>query len=152
MSHDWQKPLKDDHQQVLFLARVCKRRHTQPQGVPRTAPEKVVFVRGYFETLLQRHFKIEEDILVGAIRGKSANVDQLADEIISEHRLMYDMLASFQEGEGLSQRLEVFGEFVEGHVYKEELELFPLIPTILTDQQLNDLKEAILAFEVDHEN
>ena len=145
--HESLRPLISDHQQVLFLARVCKPRRTQPQGVPTSPWDKVKFVRGYFETLLKRHFAIEEEILLPAIRGKGGEIDRLAQEIFSEHKLMHDMLASFLDVEGLSERLEVFGEFVEGHVYKEELELYPQIPSILTVQQLEELKHAILTFE-----
>ena len=145
--HECLRPLINDHQQVLFLSRVCKRRRTQPQGVPTSPMEKVTFVRGYFETLLKRHFAIEEEILLPAISGKGGESDRLAVEIFSEHKLMHDMLASFLEVEGLSERLEVFGEFLEGHVYKEELDLFPQIPSVLTDHQLEELKHEILTFE-----
>ncbi len=145
--HESLKPLTSDHEQVLFLARVCKPRRTQPQGVPTSPWDKVKFVRGYFETLLKRHFAIEERILLPAIRGKGVEIDRLAEEIISEHKLMQDMLASFLEVEGLSERLEVFGEFIEAHVYKEELELFPQISSVLTDQQLEELEQAILTFD-----
>ena len=137
--------LLDDHKQAFFLAQVCKKRRTQPQGIPTTPREKAIFARGFFESLLGSHLVLEEEILFNQVRAHARAMEPLLLELKMEHQRMCEMLESLSNSDQLADELEAFGFFMEIHLRREENELFPIIQATLTTEQLDEIERRFVA-------
>ena len=136
--------LLDDHKQAFFLAQVCKKRRTQPQGIPTSPREKAVFVRGFFQSLMAVHLTLEEEILFNHVRIHARGMEPLLVELTMEHQRMAELLASLHDSGELADELEALGFFMEIHLRREETELFPVVQASLTAVQLDEVEQQFI--------
>jgi hemerythrin-like domain-containing protein len=129
--------LLDDHKQCLFLANVCKKRHTQPKGIPRTPNEKALFARGYLRNLMLDHFAIEEEILLEGLRHSSIEYEEMIARIRVDHIAIRSILGSFNGSNANADLLEEFANLLETHIYEEERVIYPRIQSIVPLETLD---------------
>jgi iron-sulfur cluster repair protein YtfE (RIC family) len=135
--------LSHDHHQGLILAQQIKKGAPQYKGMPTTVEEKKDYTISFFKTELVKHFKAEEEILFPAVEGKSAEVDKLINEIISEHRKMESLVGDLEKTDQLENVLDELGNLLEKHIRKEERELFVEIENLLSETELNSISNRL---------
>ncbi len=120
--------LSSEHHAALVLARRVGRtlEWTEDEGAS-------LFRR--FERELAPHFRVEEDLLLPALR--EAGAAHLADRIAGDHAHLRTAVAAARAGDGAAAR--AFGERLEAHVRFEERELFPMCEELLADAVLDEV-------------
>ncbi len=136
-------PLSHDHHQGLILAQIIKKNAPKYKNLPDTIAGKVEYTINFYNIELVKHFRQEEEILFLASKGKDKNIDSLIDEIISEHRKIESLVESLKIKNNGEELLDELGNLLESHIRKEERELFPGIEKLLTENELNNIAEAL---------
>lgn len=119
-------PLSREHHEGLILAQLLKSSVPDYKGMPTEPADKVNYALELFHTLLQPHFRKEEELLQ---RLKPAN-KEIADiirEIFGEHNQLEKDFMSLGNQADLPHALDNLGHKLEQHIRKEERQLFPLI-------------------------
>ena len=87
------------------------------------------------------HTAIEEKLFYPAT--KTARTEDLLLEAVEEHlgakRLLADMLNADVEDQAFDAKIKVLKEQVEHHVKEEEVELFPKVSELFSEQSLEEL-------------
>ena len=134
--------LSRDHHHGLFVAQGLRRATT-----PDAAEARSAFL-DFWRAEGNRHFQIEEDVLLPgfARRGPAdhAAVVQVLVEHVDLRRRAQDLAGP---GELPLEALHELGARLAGHIRHEEIVLFPLIERTLPERELADLGEAIAAAE-----
>lgn len=138
--HKSLQPLSRDHHHGLILAQILKKGAPEYKGLPTTVEGKKEYTIIFYNSELVKHFKNEEEILFPLVKGRSADVDELTDEIVNEHRKMENLISEIQNTKDLERILDEFGTLLEKHIRKEERKLFPEIEMILTEGELSELE------------
>ena len=121
--------LSSEHHDALVLARSLKRhegRWTNEDGAQ-------LGLR--FDTELDPHFRVEEEVLLVALR--KAGEDALVERTLQEHRELRALVQAARNGGG-DAALE-FGLRLHDHVRFEERELFPACE-LLSDAILEEVR------------
>lgn len=121
--------LSSDHHQALVIARGIVER-TEPW----TADDGVT-LHGRFERELEPHFRIEEELLLPALR--TAGAAEVAARTLEDHSFLRAMVNAARTGDGQSARR--FGERLREHVRFEEREMFPACETLLPGSVLDEV-------------
>jgi hemerythrin-like domain-containing protein len=124
--------LSRDHHQALVVALRLRRATTAG------AASAVAGFRDYFESVGDRHFDLEEAILLPALveEGEWA---ALTERVREEHRALRASGTRVLRDEADVSELHELGEALDAHVRFEERELFPFLEQRLTVAQLIDL-------------
>ncbi len=131
-------PLSRDHHQALFVAMQLKRGAAGAEG------SFLDFLDGHG----REHFRIEEEIVLPAWLAGDADADAaLAARVSAEHAEILDAAQGLREGLSSADGLIELGELLERHVRFEERELFPLVESGLTRDQLTALGAEVAAAE-----
>jgi hypothetical protein len=126
-SHESLIPLSRDHHGALILARLIQKGAPAYNGLPMDIAGKMAYAVKFYEQELISHFLLEENGLIGKIKGINKKIDVLSDEILYEHkelRLLFELLSVSEKPE---EHLDILGYALEKHIRKEEREWFPLI-------------------------
>lgn len=104
----------------------------------------------FWERHLVGHFAVEEDLLFPFLRAHAAEVAPLCDALVDEHRRLAadkDAVAAAVAagGPALDAALLAFGERLEGHVRREERDLFEHFPDTVAPETAQQLADAIRA-------
>lgn len=124
--HEALAPLSREHHDGLILAQLLKKNAPPYRGLPTDLPGKLGYAREVFSDVLDKHF-IQEEQVLHAISGRNHKIDEMSNEIISEHdnlRRMFKKLGMYGK---LEEDLDALGHALETHIRKEERELFPMI-------------------------
>jgi len=136
--HDALVPLSHDHQKALALAFWLH--HPAPPGpVTPTTPASTPASRreetlSFFRDHLQPHFAIEEEVLFPALCASyPAGTPEraLVNTLLAEHGRMIelcDAIAAASANDDIARALKEFADLLEGHVRREERELFAKFP------------------------
>ena len=138
--HESLVPLSRFHRSVLFLALVTKKNAPSVKGYPTTLEGKRDYAISFYENRLKDHFRVEEERLLPAVRGKNNDLDKLTDEIISEHEALKLLFKELVNSQNLEADLDKLGVALEKHIRKEERQLFQLIQLTLTPLELDQLQ------------
>ena len=121
--------LSGEHHHALVLARELSRHvasHAADAPVVRD-------LRGPFDRELEPHFRVEETILLPALRALGDHA--LAARIEADHSALRAHLAAAERGD--AGQLGLFAERLVEHVRFEERELFPRCEALLPDAVLD---------------
>ena len=128
--------LSADHHRALVLARSVERRAaawTLSDGVQ---------LRARFDHELEPHFRIEEELLLPALRAAAltdgpgdAALAALCARLVSDHAGLRANMATAAEGD--SQAARAFATKLNDHVRFEERELFPACEERLSSELLD---------------
>ena len=136
--------LSHDHHRGLILAQLIKKDAPDYKDLPKTNSDKVGYTISFYKNELVRHFKNEEDILYPAVKNKSKEIDELFEEIISEHKKIKLLVVQLESGENKSDILNELGVLLETHIRKEERNLFMKIQAILTKEELTSVEKKLI--------
>ena len=113
--------MSHEHHQALVLARTARR------AAGKVDPSAIWSeVTRRFRDELEPHFRIEEEILLPALRA--AGRGDLVDRTLADHAALRAIVVS---EDALDERLRRFGELLHDHVRFEERELFETAQTVL---------------------
>ncbi|MGH9633072.1 MAG: hemerythrin domain-containing protein [Bryobacteraceae bacterium] len=130
-------PLSHQHQHALALCVLVDR--ALASGEDAEAQARVVVDQ--FDSEMQKHFEVEEQILFPAVMA-FASVHDLITELIAEHRRMAALVESLRSSGDRSVILE-FSGLLRRHVRKEESVLFEEAQRLLSREQLEAMGEQI---------
>jgi len=153
--HEALVPLSHDHQKALALA--FRLHHPAPPGpVTPTTPASTPASRreetlSFFRDHLLPHFVIEEEVLFPVLRvaypPRTAE-SALIGVLLVEHGRMIelrDAIAAASTDEDIACALTEFADLLEGHVRREERELFARFPGALEPDAIAGLHREIHA-------
>ena len=122
--------LSSEHHHALVLAR-----RVITQQVPWTQADADALGQ-QFDLEIDPHFKIEEDVLLPALR--SAGAGHLVERTLQDHAALRAQLKAARLGDATAAR--AFASGLTEHVRFEERELFPACETLLDDSVLDDVQ------------
>jgi hypothetical protein len=126
--------LSSEHHQALVLARSLA-------GIDAPAWDAGRAARfgARFDAELEPHFRIEEELLLPALRraGEAA----LADRTEADHAFLRDRAAAARAGDAEAAR--ALGERLHAHVRFEERELFPCCEALLPGEVLDEVARRV---------
>lgn len=120
-------PLSRDHHKSLILARLLQKDSPAYKGLPETLSGKAAYAIECFEQELIGHFETEEKTVIANVRGISAQLNELSDILIGEHRQLTGLFRAINRDAPSADLLDEIGNLLEQHIRKEEREFFPLI-------------------------
>lgn len=98
------------------------------------------------------HAEIEEKIFYPALKAKTRHNTEPSDEVLEayeEHANVKGMLSKLEvlepSDETYNAKLQVLSDLVKHHVKEEQTEMFKQARELLTESELKDLGEAMLA-------
>jgi hemerythrin-like domain-containing protein len=121
--------LSSDHHQGLVLARTLARH----EGAW-TVDDGAALARR-FEAELEPHFRVEEEVLLPALRA--AGAAELVDRTEADHVVLRAHVVAAARGDGGAAR--AFGERLHDHIRFEERELFPACEARLAGAVLDEV-------------
>jgi hemerythrin-like domain-containing protein len=121
---------KDHHFTLLFCWKIRQglKMNIQPARIRG-------YVDYFWEHHMLPHFREEECILFISVN------DERVEQAIRDHREIKKAISglSYKEGNELMVALTALADKVDAHVRFEERELFPLLETVLTGEQLDEI-------------
>jgi len=135
--------LSHDHHHGLILAQLIKKGSPHYKNLPNTTEGKKDYSIKFYYNELVKHFKDEEKILFPAVNGKDDEIDNLVEEIITEHKKIKQLINRLEADEDVEYTLNELGNILESHIRKEERDLFMKIQKILTNDELTALERQL---------
>lgn len=133
--------LSRDHQQGLMLAQLLKKNAPEYKGLPTDAVDKMNYAKDLYNNELDQHFKEEEEFVFPHLTNKSIEIDELVTEILSEHQILQNSILSLKDDSNLIDNMDKIGYLLEAHIRKEERVLFEKIPQVLSEEELEIIKQ-----------
>jgi len=133
--------LSRDHQQGLMLAQLLKKNVPEYKGLPTDAVGKMNYAKDLYNNELDQHFKEEEEFVFPHLTNKSIEIDELVTEILSEHQILQNSIQTLEVNEELIENMDKIGYLLEAHIRKEERVLFEKIPKLLSEEELEIIKQ-----------
>lgn len=133
--------LSRDHQQGLMLAQLLKKNAPEYKGLPTDAVGKMNYAKDLYNNELDQHFKEEEEFVFPHLTNKSIEIDELVTEILSEHQILQNSILSLKDDSNLIDNMDKIGYLLEAHIRKEERVLFEKIPQVLSEEELEIIKQ-----------
>lgn len=127
--HPALRQLSRDHHHALVVAQLLKR------ADPATAEDAFKRFLDYWITEGRGHFREEEEILLPEL-ARFADPDQ---PIVARVLVDHVRIRALAEGPAEVRQLHELGSQLEGHIRREERELFALIEREIPEAQLNEL-------------
>jgi len=125
--------LSKDHHLSLVLAKKCKSINIADD---REGAEVLSLrLQSDFDTLLRKHFRLEENLIFTIAQTKGENIKKLCQQLEQEHKRLEEMTDAISKGN--YQLLVEFGELLHDHTRLEERQLFPMIEEQFTMQELD---------------
>lgn len=140
-------PLSREHHFALRLAGRLQKKRCLPQAssIEPTTTELVEQVRAAFAGELDRHFALEEDVVIPRVYGRDIELDALCTDVVRQHAEMRAMALEVQAAslsdDARDEILARLGDVLEEHVRHEERLVFPRIEAVLDDSALAALAE-----------
>ncbi len=135
--------LSHDHHHGLILAQLIKKGSPQYKNLPKTIEGKKDYSIRFYNDELIKHFEDEEKILFPVVNGKDDEIDNLFEEIITEHKKIKQLISQLKSDEDVENTLDELGSILESHIRKEERILFGKIQEILTEDELTALENQL---------
>jgi iron-sulfur cluster repair protein YtfE (RIC family) len=135
--------LSHDHHHGLLLAQLIKKGSPKYKNMPDTTEGKKDYSIRFYNDELIKHFEDEEKILFPVVNGKDDEIDNLFEEIITEHKKIKQLINHLKSDENVENTLDEFGHILESHIRKEERILFGKIQEVLTEDELTALENQL---------
>ena len=135
--------LSHDHHHGLLLAQLVKKGSPKYKNMPDTTAGKKDYSIRFYNDELIKHFEDEEKILFPVVNGKDDEIDNLFEEIITEHKQIKELINHLKSDENDENTLDELGHILESHIRKEERILFGKIQEVLTEDELTALENQL---------
>jgi iron-sulfur cluster repair protein YtfE (RIC family) len=135
--------LSHEHHQGLILSQLIKKGNPKYKKLPDTIKGKKDYSIRFYNDELIKHFEDEEKILFSFIKGKDDEIDNLFEEIITEHKKIRQLFSQLELDEDVEKTMDELGHILESHIRKEERNLFGKIQEILTKDELAALENQL---------
>jgi len=135
--------LSHEHHQGLILSQLIKKGSPKYKKLPDTTKGKKDYSIRFYNDELIKHFEDEEKILFPFVNGKDDEIDNLFEEIITEHKKIRQLINQLESGEDIENTMDELGHVLESHIRKEERNLFGKIQEILSDEELTVLENQL---------
>jgi len=135
--------LSRDHHHGLILAQLIKKGSPQYKNLPDTTEGKKDYSIRFYNDELIKHFEDEEKILFPAVNAKDNEIDNLIEDIITEHKKIKKLINRLESGGDVENTLDKLGNLLESHIRKEERNLFMKIQAILTEEELTAVEKQL---------
>lgn len=130
------RPLSREHLAALTCAKRLREMHD--------ASAAACSFLGFWERDGQRHFRIEEEVLLPAWATKVEMLDWTGvNRMLDEHLEIRKQALRLRAGEGSDEEIRALGALLHDHVRFEERSLFPRIEADLCGAALAELARAI---------
>ena len=136
--HEALAPLSREHHSTLMLAQLLKKNAPVYKGLPGNATDKAAYALQQFETIIKKHFQLEETILEKA-KDTHADIKMLAKEIVQEHQQLTSLFLSLSAVTGMEETMDELAYALENHIRKEERVLFPLLQQHCSEELLQQI-------------
>jgi iron-sulfur cluster repair protein YtfE (RIC family) len=130
--HPALEELSHDHHQALVVAQRLKRADDA------SAEQARAGFLDYWEREGSEHFREEEEILLPALARFTDPHQPLIGRVLTDH-VSIRCRACGLRGDASLAALHALGEELDGHVRREERELFPLIERVMPEPELMEL-------------
>jgi len=134
-------PLSSDHHQALLLAQLLKKTAPEYKGLPKDPIGKMNYAKELYINELDQHFREEEELVFPYLKNKDKEINELVTEILSEHKILKNSILTLNDNEQLIDELDKIGFLLEAHIRKEERVLFEKIPKVLSEEELEIIKQ-----------
>ena len=135
--------LSHDHHHGLILSQLIKKGSPQYKNLPDTTEGKKDYTIRFYNDELIKHFEDEEKILFPVVKGKDDEIDNLFEEIKTEHKIIKQLIIKLELDEHVEDTLAELGHILESHIRKEERTLFGKIQEVLTEDELTALENQL---------
>jgi len=116
-------PLSRQHQHALGLAVIIRRRFGIEKGESAWLERIVARIRKAYSAELVSHFEVEETVLFPEMERHLGRLE-LTAELLDEHQKLHGLVMRLQANPSLPT-LDGLSLLLEGHIRKEERQLFP---------------------------
>lgn len=134
-------PLSQDHQKGLLLAQLLKKNSPEYKGLPKDPIGKMNYAKEVYNNELNQHFSDEEEFVFPYLTNRSKEIDELVTEILSEHKILKHSILTLADNVQLIENMDNIGFLLEAHIRKEERVLFEKIPELLSEEELEIIKQ-----------
>lgn len=135
--------LSHEHHHGLLLAQLIKTDSPEYKNLPKSIIEKKDYTLKSFEEKLIPHFKKEEEILFPFAHNKNSEIDNLIDDLIKQHKIIYSLIEKLKSSDQPELELNELGELLEIHIRTEERDLFPRVQEFLNEDELLKLESEL---------
>jgi iron-sulfur cluster repair protein YtfE (RIC family) len=139
--------LSHDHHHTLALALRLRQGEGAllTDGWTHDPLQQIQRVQYFFESDLRPHFAAEEEILFPLAERSMPSLAHLIRALARQHREVENIIGLLKSAGGGDMRglLARLGSLLEGHVRREERELFPVCESGLTEEALLRLGQEI---------
>lgn len=130
-------PLSHEHQHGLAVALQLRR------ATPETAPAAKAAFAAFWEEEGQRHFRVEEEVLLPMAARHVPPAHEAVVRVLVEHVDLRRRAADIALAEPRLDDLRALGDRLHAHIRHEERVLFPLIEDALPNAELAELAAAL---------
>lgn len=131
--------LSRDHQHALSVARVLR------QADRASSRQAAAAFEAFWLAEARAHFRLEEEVLLPAYALYGDADHPWVVQVLVDHTLIRAAAKRVARGNVSVARLHMLGQRLADHVRLEERELFPLIETTLTEEELDRLAAELQA-------
>ncbi|WP_411275455.1 hemerythrin domain-containing protein [Daejeonella sp.] len=138
-------PLSREHHGGLILARLLQKGAPLYKGLPTDLQGKAQYAIQFYNDDLIEHFDREEKI-VPLVSDVDVQLDELLTNMVEEHKVLHKLFRNLMDQADhadLASRLDVLGKTLEGHIRKEERQLFPLIQEKVVSETMDKVQELL---------
>ncbi|MBI4419182.1 MAG: hemerythrin domain-containing protein [Ignavibacteriales bacterium] len=144
--HESLIPLSQDHYHGLLLVQQIRTTdRTMISGWPDEPVKQANFVVEFYNEHLIPHFQAEEQSLFPLVLQYVPRGKKQVEGLLNEHRRVLEFVEGFKNPKAdlARKQLTDFATLLEGHIRKEERELFPLFESEAPPEVLNRAKHLL---------
>lgn len=128
--------LSREHHSSLSMAQKITR--TVNDGDTEDLTTAIQTVKDYFSAELKQHFQHEEDTIFSLILNEYQDHANIVQSLREEHNIIRALVANLAPSNAVAE-LTRFADLLKSHTRTEERELFPLVETLFTQEQLDHI-------------
>lgn len=129
------------HHKALLLSQVLIKNSPPFKSLPNTPETKLKYLLNNHLDLLIYHFDLEEKLLFPFIQKITDRMNSIIDRILSEHKLVFNLIQKAKENLDLENTLDSLGKTLNAHIRFEERVLFEMIQKHLSSSELAELEK-----------
>ena len=131
--------LSQDHRSTLMTAQMLKKGAPMFKGMPESITGKMQYLHQHFVMQMMDHFEKEEAILFPFISGRTAELDEMVEELKNEHIEITHHINALPAVADPESAMDKIGHLIERHIRKEERRLFELVQEHFSSKELEEL-------------